>query len=927
MSRVPARHTELALVVALLVGCLLGCGDDSPEKLLSSAKSYLAGGEKRAAVIQLKNALQKNPNLPEARYLLGKILLDADDAPGAEVEFRKALELKYPDIEVIPALAEALLLEGKGQRVIEDYGFGTVNLAEPNAAAALKTTLAAAYLDRGNRDRAEAALQDALSAVADFGPALLQQARLKASDRDVDGATALLDRAIAKDAANYEALQLKGDLLLAKGDATSALELQRKALVLRPDWLPSHASILEILLSRGDLEGAKTQLDALAKLQPRHPQTIYFRARLAAQKGELGSAEDLTQQLLKVAPENVQALRLAGVVALRRNQLLVAQERLGKLVQAAPDLPISRQLLARAYLRGGEPAKAIDTIGPLLRAPSPDAQTLSIAAGASLVSGDLKQATELYGRAAKLDPADTHSRTGLALARTVGGDAAGLSDLQAAAGDDRGSDSDMTLISVYMSRHDYAGALKAIDQLEKKSPGRPQAPQLRAQALALRGDLTGARASYEKALAADPNFYPAIDGLAALDLREKKPEVARARFEAVLKTNPNEVRAIVALAKLDDRAGKPKQEVAAALAKAIAIKATDPLLRQRLVRYHLGKHDFKLALNAAQDAVGALPNDLDILALLAVSQLAAGETNQALNSYSKLASLQPKSPMPLLGLAEAQIVAKSYAEAAESVKKAATLAPSSPAVVQAGARIDLLSGRPEDALAKARALQGRLPKAAYGFALEGDVEFSRRNWSAATGAYRGALQREPGMTTLAQRLYRALRASGDQAKADAFAAEWVKKNPTDAGFQFSLASLSIADGKFELAESQLREVLRLDPDNALVVNNLAWVLSAQKKPQALEAAERANRIAPNQPLFMDTLAKVLAEHGQLPRALQLQKKAVELDPNAYELRLRLARLYIKSGDKAAARTELNRLAGLGDKIPQQGEVRELLAQL
>ena len=66
---------------------------------------------------------------------------------------------------------------------------------------------------------------------------------------------------------------------------------------------------------------------------------------------------------------------------------------------------------------------------------------------------------------------------------------------------------------------------------------------------------------------------------------------------------------------------------------------------------------------------------------------------------------------------------------------------------------------------------------------------------------------------------------------------------------FFLAGLSISERQYELAEAQLRQVLRLDPDNALALNNLAWVLSVQKKPQALETAERANQLAPNQPLY------------------------------------------------------------------------------
>ena len=67
-----AHMTLPALVVALL---LVACSE-KPEAMIISAKDYLAKNDRKAAVIQIKNALQSDPNLPEARFLLGSTLLD-----------------------------------------------------------------------------------------------------------------------------------------------------------------------------------------------------------------------------------------------------------------------------------------------------------------------------------------------------------------------------------------------------------------------------------------------------------------------------------------------------------------------------------------------------------------------------------------------------------------------------------------------------------------------------------------------------------------------------------------------------------------------------------------------------------------------------------------------------------------------------------
>jgi Tfp pilus assembly protein PilF len=63
------KATASALLATLL---LVGCGGEKPETMLSSAKAFLAKNDHKAAAIQLKNALQQDPQLAEARFLLGQ---------------------------------------------------------------------------------------------------------------------------------------------------------------------------------------------------------------------------------------------------------------------------------------------------------------------------------------------------------------------------------------------------------------------------------------------------------------------------------------------------------------------------------------------------------------------------------------------------------------------------------------------------------------------------------------------------------------------------------------------------------------------------------------------------------------------------------------------------------------------------------------
>jgi thioredoxin-like negative regulator of GroEL len=71
----------LTVAATCVAALLTACGGASAEKLVESAKAYMAKGEWRPAVIELKSAIQKQPESPEARFLLGTALLAIEEPP------------------------------------------------------------------------------------------------------------------------------------------------------------------------------------------------------------------------------------------------------------------------------------------------------------------------------------------------------------------------------------------------------------------------------------------------------------------------------------------------------------------------------------------------------------------------------------------------------------------------------------------------------------------------------------------------------------------------------------------------------------------------------------------------------------------------------------------------------------------------------
>jgi putative PEP-CTERM system TPR-repeat lipoprotein len=920
------RRTLLPFALAALAALLLtGCGK-KPEDMVASAKDYLAKNDHNAAIIQLKNALQENPDLGEARLLLGRAQLQADDLAAAEKELRRALELKVPMAEVAPALAETLVRSGQAKKAVEELS--SVSIADKAAMSSLQASIGRAQLALGNVDAGAAAFAAALAANPDNARAILGQAYIKANTRDISAALGLVEVAIGKDGKLIEARQLKGDLLLAQGQQEAAIAAYRDALAAKPDYLPAHAAIVSQYAQQGKLDEANKQFEAMAKVAPKHPQTLYLKAMLAYRQQQFAAAREAIQGVLQVAPDYLPGLLLAGAIDYELKSYVQAEANLQKVLQQAPNSAFARRTLAANHLRQRQPAKALDVLKPLLDAGSNDAALMALAGETYLMNGDANEAARYFELAAKLDPKNTPARTALALTHLAKGESErAFAELEDVAAGDSGTRADLALIAASMRKRDYDRALAAIDALEKKQPDNPLAQNLRGGVLLAKRDIPGARKSFEKAVAIDKGYLPAAANLARLDAMEKKPTDAKRRFETVLDKDPKNVQALLAIAELRAREGAPADEVAGLIGKAIAADPKAVAPRLALIGLHAKNNDIRKATTAAQDGLAALPDDPQLLFALGRAQQSAGETDAALATFAKLAAQQPNSPIPLLATAEVQAQAKNNDAAMQSLRKALVIKPDLIEAQVALMRLEIASGKSKEALTQAKEIQKQRPTSGVGFMLEGDVHASQKAWKDAIAAYRAGLRIAPDVTDIAVKMHAIQRASGTAAEADKFAAQWTKDHPKDVAFRRYLAEDSLARNDYPGALTYYRAALTIAPNDAMILNNAAWVAAKVKDPKALEYAEQASKLAPENPAVMDTLGVILVDKGDTVRGLELLKRATEGAPTSPGIRLNYAQALVTAGQKDAARKELQTLQALGDKFPGQASVAKLLQGL
>ncbi len=920
------RRIRPALAASMLTAALLmtGCGNN-PEKLVASAKESLAKHDRNGAIIHLKNALQANPDLGEARLLLGSSQLEAGDVIAAEKELRKARELKVSDDEVVPPLARALVAKGDFKGAIDE--FGKTELATDKSRADLAATMGQAQMAAGNIEGAKEGFAAALKAVPNYPPALLGEARLQAAAGDPQGALATLDPVLVASPDLAEGWVLKGDITASQLKLDDALVAYRKAVELRSDSLPVHARIASTLMQQGKLADAGAEVDAMKKIAPKHPQTLYFQALLAFREKNFVSAREAIQQHLRAVPDSLPGLMLEGGIEYQLGSFAKAEDSLKKALAKSPKQRLARILLVNTYLRSGQPARALDTLKPLMDEGDAGAEVLALAGDVYMRNGNTKEAERAFAKAAALDPKDANKRTALALSHVQAGDAErGLKELEEVAAGDAGIRADLALIAASTRDRKYDTALTAIAALEKKQPDKPLAHSLRGAVYAAKGDRAAARTSFERALSLDATDFAATMGLAELDLKDNKPEDARKRFEALVAKDPKNARALLTIAELSAQRGATTDEVVALVGKAIAADPNAVAPRLALISYLLRSKEPKRAAAAAQDALAALPDRPELLDAVGQAQLAAGDANQAITAFGKLVQARPDAPESYIRLASAQVAAKDPEAAAQNLKKALALRPDMVNVQQMLVRLNLEAGREADALAMAREIQKQRPKQSVGYILEGDINVAKKAWPAAIAAYRTGLK-NAGTADALIRLDAALRYSGSAAEADKALATFMHEHPDNREIRMYLAEVALGKKDWAGSAARYKEVLALKPDDALALNNLAYASGQMKDPKALEYAEKALKLAPDNPSVLDTYGMLLVDKGDMKRGVQYMQRAAELAPAASSIRLNLARALLKDGQKPAAKKELETLAKLGDRFPEQAEVTKLMQGL
>lgn len=915
--------TSVATVLSVVL--LSGCGKtQSTESLLAEAKQYQQKGDNKAAIIQLKNALQKNPESIETRYLLGTIYNEVGDPVSAEKELRKAVSLGMEAAKVAPELAKSLYIQNQFPKVLEELKLVSGGKIDASIIILKGNT----YLRLGKNQEAKDAFESVLAEQSNHPEALVGLARHALSSEDFKTAYRYLDQATEKNPSDFNAWIFKGDLLRAQNKIEPAHAAYDQALKAKPDNVSANIAKAYLHIAEKKFDAAKSDIDAARKSAPSHIIVYYSQALLDFNQGKHAAAWDSLQQVLRIAPEHMPSVLLAGASQYALGSLPQAELHLKKYLEQNPDNLYARELMVKTLLKSGQTARALTTLSPALKNNSKDPQLLALAGEVHMQAKEFSKATEYFEKASELAPESAQIKTSLGMSKIGQGDnARAISEFEKAISlDAKSSEAGLLLVMTQLHQKNYDKALSAAQALEKEEPGNPIVQNLTGGIYLGKKDAESARSSFMKALKLQPAFFPAADNLAKLELRDKKPDLAKKHYLNILDNDKKNLQAMTALAHLA-RSQNNISETTSWLEKANSENPDKLETALNLAGHYLYSGEKVKALTLLQNMLVTKPNNPELLDALALALMANEKQAAALDTYHKLTVLMPESPLAHYQLANAHMLMKNVPAATEALKRSLSLNPDYLEAHIAMASLEMQKGDFGNAVAIAKKIQQKNTKSAAGYVLEGDILMAQKKPMLAISPYEHAFTLQKNGSIL-PKIFNALKLSGKWSLAEARMIQWLKENPDDATARVYLAEAYIGEKKNKEAITQFQVLLKQNPNSPLILNNIAWSYYQDKDPQnALVHAEKALQLAADSPAVMDTLGWILIEQGNTSRGLPLLQKAATLAPDVADIRYHLAQGLVKTGDKTGAKKELEKLLASGKSFANIEEAKVLLKKL
>jgi len=653
----------------------------------------------------------------------------------------------------------------------------------------------------------------------------------------------LADALIAEDATNAEAFAVKSAILFRLGNSAEAVEFARRSLKLDPSIADAVAVLASERVREKDYEGALSILEAAIAKDGSASVLQLLRVQVLTVLGRTDDVRAAYLSLVEANPEDANYRRLYVTALLEKGQLEEARAQLVEISRLLPKQNEARLDIVRMDYRIGGRAKADETFKKLI-ADNPDEPDLKFAFGAFLrEQKDALAAEQVYN--------------GIVTAK-----GAELDEVLRA-------QNEMAAIRITEGKRAEAEAIiTAILEKDARDTG---ALTKRAGFKIDSGDIDGAVADLRLVVNDSPDSWPARLLLAAAfeqkgDLNLAESEYAQAVENAKRVGGPSHL-----FARYLIRQDK-KDRAVKILTDSLIVEPTNQDNLKLLAALRLDQQDWRGAEEAAKALAEVNKDDAIVGSILGAAYSGLKDYAGAIDALTKEHEQRPLAARPLANLVQAYIDAGRIADAEAFLKATIAKNTSSYDARILLAQIERQSGKSAEAVATLKA--------------------------AATS--------EPLRAEAYEAMYGVYALEGRRAEAGGVIEQALSALPDNDGLQILKADHLIAERNYDGAIAIYETILARRPNDLIVANNLASLLSEKDDETSLKrAAVVAAALKDEQnPYFVDTYGWAQFRAGDKAAGLAALEKAAAAAPAVVDIRYHYGVALLESGDAARGRTEL-----------------------
>ena len=481
------------------------------------------------------------------------------------------------------------------------------------------------------------------------------------------------------------------------------------------------------------------------------------------------------------------------------------------------------------------------------------------------------------------------------------------------------------------------------------------------------GDLIEALNQYKEGMAADPKQKSTYQKrMIEILMRQNKRGEAADINAAILKDNPkdSDARGLQATLLLD------RGEVQKAISELQAVVNAAPdnfVARYNLGRAHVARSEFEQARQQFTEAIHLRPDYLPARLALAQLQTMRSEFDLALKSVADILQIDKGNAEARMIEAAALMGEKKYPEARQVLEAVQQANPNADVDFSLG-MLAMKQGKlqeaegifrkgyathPQDAralvgLVEVLAAQGHYDQSIQVLQAElaknpnrndlrvalGNVAVRAGNFDLAVAQFQTVLnsldKNSRARGDIYFRLGETLRKKGDANGAIQALYKAKQDLPANSMVVEELALALQFAGRKQEARDAYEQAIKLDPQNGVALNNLAFLMADSgfgDLDTALTYAQRAKQAMPNLSEVSDTLGWIYLKKNMSDNAMDVFQTLVKQKPDNSTYRFHLGMAYAQKGDKPKALQELQRALHSGPSKEEEGKIKDLISKL